>query len=119
MSDKKFEVGEFAYYVWGYGQTNVDWFKVVKRNEKSVWFVPVPAKKEYAGDMHGYSVPVDKPIERKVDWKFVDGDYQKVEMSAVFRRSVKVGFQGGEMAGEKFGNVYPWDGNKMFFSEWY
>lgn len=115
---KKFEVGEFAYYSWGYDQTNIDWFKVVKRNEKSVWFVPVPSQKDYSNSwMSGASVPVDEPILVKRDWKMVDGDWQQVEMPSEFRKSVKAGYN-SEIASGKFGNIYPWDGKPKFFSEW-
>lgn len=117
----KFEVGGFAYYSWGYDQTNIDWFKVVKRTDKSVWFVPVPAEKDYNNNgMSGDCVPVDKPILKKVDWKVVDGEYRQVEMSAEFRKNVKVSqWNGeGEVCRGDFGNIYPWDGKPKFFSEW-
>lgn len=114
---KKFEVGGFASYSWGYDQTNVDWFKVVRRNEKSVWFVPVPGQKGYSGSMHGESVPVDEPILVKRDWKMVDGDYQQVEMSSEFRKAVKGGYD-SEIASGDFGIIKPWDGQPRFFSEW-
>lgn len=117
----KFEVGGFAYYSWGYDQTNIDWFKVTRRNEKSVWFVPVPAEKDYNNNaMSGQSVPVDKPILKKVDWKMVNGEYQQVEMPTEFRKSVKISQWDGEeeFCGHHFGNIYPWNGKPQFFSEW-
>jgi hypothetical protein len=116
----KFEVGGFASYSWGYDQTNVDWFKVVRRNEKSVWFVPVASVRSYEGPMNGKSVPVDKPILTKVDWKEVDGDYQQVEVSTEFRKLVKVRswYDEREFASGDFGLICPWDGKPEFFSEW-
>lgn len=116
---KKFEVGDYAYYVWGYGQTNVDFFKVVKRNEKSVWFEAVKAKKVYEGDMHGYAVPSDEP-EFVVDGvEKVNGEWQNKFVQPKARRLIQVHQNGEEWAKEKFGHVYPWQGNKMFFSEWH
>lgn len=115
---QKFEVGNFAYAVWGYGQTNVDFFKVVKRNEKSVWLEAVKSQRVYEGDMHGYAVPVDAPrfetdgVEQDAHGKWVQKFVQPKH-----RKLVKVG-QDGEFAKERFGNVYPWQGHKMFFSEW-
>ena len=115
---EKFEVGSFAYYSWGYDQTNIDWFKVVKRNEKSVWFVPVKKDKDYSNSyMSGQSVPVDEPVLVKKDWKMVDGEIQEVEVSTEFRKLVKSGYM-GEVCGNDFGNIYPWDGKPKFFSEW-
>lgn len=123
MEQELFEVGKFAYYSWGYDQTNIDWFKVVKRNEKSVWFVPVPSKKEYSNSsMSGHSVPLDEPILVKKDWKKVGDDFELVEMSTIFRKNVKNyswrSGEGGELCGNSFGNIYPWNGKPQFFSEW-
>lgn len=55
---KNFEVGEIWYTSWGYEQTNVDFWQVVKSTEKTVWFRPI--KKEYTeeGFLRGHSVPV-------------------------------------------------------------
>ena len=116
-----FEVGGFAYYQWGYDQTNTDWFKVVRRNEKSVWFVPVSSGKDYSNSsMSGNSVPVDEPILTKEVWKRVDGDYQQVEVSSEFRKVVRVSSWNGEgeVCSGDHGNIYPWDGKPKFFSEW-
>lgn len=122
MSQEKFEVGGFAYYSWGYDQTNIDWFKVVRRNEKSVWFVPVKSAKEYNHFMSGQSVPVDEPILFKEDWKKVGDDYEKVLVSSEFRKSIKnyswQSGQGGEVARGDFGGIYPWDGRPKHFSEY-
>jgi hypothetical protein len=117
---EKFEVDGFAWYSWGYDQTNVDWFKVVKRNDKSVWFVPVPANKVYSGPMNGESVPVDEPLMFQAKWKMVDGDYQQVVVSSEFRKAVKMRSWNGEneFASGDYGLIYPWDGKPKFFSEW-
>jgi hypothetical protein len=113
-----FEVGQFAYYSWGYDQTNIDWFKVVKRNEKSIWFVPVPSGHNSThSSMSGDCVPIDKPILVKKDWKKIDGEHQLVEMPTQFRKNVKGGRK-GEICSGDYGLIYPWDGKPKFYSSW-
>lgn len=117
MTDAKFEVGGYAYYMWGYDQTNVDWFKVVRKTDKSVWFEEIQAEKHYEGSMHGSSRPLDVPRFRP-DWKQDEnGDFQQVEVQQTFRRLIQAGYK-GEVAAERFGNIYPWDGHPKSFSEW-
>lgn len=108
---KKFEVGKFASYSWGYGQTNVDFFQVIKRTEKSVWFVPVKSEKTYKGNMHGTAVPTHSAIWTYKEW---DGTHK----SNKFRKLVKNGFDETEVCAGRFGNIYPWRESPEFFSEW-
>lgn len=115
---RKFEVGGFAYYSWGYGQTNIEWFKVVRNNGKSVWLEAVKSQKSYDGDMHGSSQPVDEPrFSRELVYQ--DGDYVDVEVQESSRKKIHAGRDGSEMAAGRFGGIYPWDGRPKFFSEWY
>lgn len=117
MSNNKFEVGGYAYYIWGYDQTNVDWFKVVRKTDKSVWFEEIQAEKHYEGPMHGTSRPLDVPSFRN-DWKLDENDdFQQVEVQNKFRRLIQAGYQ-GELAANRFGNIYPWEGHSIHFSEW-
>lgn len=117
MSNDKFEVGGYAYYVWGYDQTNIDWFKVVRKTDKSVWFEEIQAEKHYEGPMHGTSRPLDVPKMRPNWAPNPDGDWEQIEVQDKFRRVIQAGYQ-GEVAGNRFGNIYPWDGHPKRFSEW-
>lgn len=117
MSDAKFEVGGYAYYMWGYDQTNVDWFKVVRKTDKSVWFEAIQAEKHYEGSMHGSSRPLDVPKFMPNYAVDEHGEYTKVELQDKFRRLIQAGYK-GEVAAERFGNIYPWDGHPKSFSEW-
>jgi hypothetical protein len=117
MSDAKFEVGGYAYCMWGYDQTNVDWFKVVRKTDKSVWFEEIQAEKHYEGSMHGSSRPLDVPKFRPDYVVDINGDYQRADVQRGFRRLIQAGYK-GEVAAERFGNIYPWDGHPKHFSEW-
>lgn len=58
---KKFNVGEYAYDSWGYDQTNIDFYKVVKRTEKTIWLQPVKGAIEKAEhSLAEYVVPSDE-----------------------------------------------------------
>jgi hypothetical protein len=113
----KFEVGGYAFYSWGYGQTNIDWFKVVRHNGKSVWFEAIQSEKHYEGSMHGYSRPADVP-RFNVKYEQQGEEWVNVQVQEKFRKVVKAGYK-GEIASGNFGNIYPWDGHPKFFSEWH
>lgn len=114
---EKFEVGGYAYYSWGYGQTNIDWFKVVKRNDKSVWLESVKGVRSYDGDMHGQSVPSDEVETYIVGLEEVDGQWRNKFEQLKMRKKIHAGYK-GECASGDYGNIYPWDGKPKFFSEW-
>jgi hypothetical protein len=98
---KEFKVDDFACYIWGYGQTNVDWFRVVKKSDKSVWFEEVKSERVYKGDMHGETSPT--------------GESKGLP---VFRRSLRQ-IRDTEVTANTHGNIYPWGGKPRFFSEWH
>ena len=62
QQDELIVVGGFMRSSWGYDQTNVDFYKVVRRTEKTVWLLEVQAESVWSED--GYRVlgvvPVDK-----------------------------------------------------------
>lgn len=51
------EVGDVLVSVWGYEQTNVDYYQVTRRSDSCVWARPITAQIEATGDMQGRSVP--------------------------------------------------------------
>jgi hypothetical protein len=116
---EKFKVGDFASYIWGYGQTNVDWFKVVKRSDKSVWLEGVKGVRTYDGDMHGNSVPSDEPEFLHDGVEKVDGEWRNKLKPWHVRKIIRVNPDGSELARGDYGNICPWDGEPRFFSEWY
>jgi hypothetical protein len=56
------KVGDILYSSWGYDQTNIEFFKVVKVSEFSVWIQEIGKKVvEVTGWAHQNVVPVDSP----------------------------------------------------------
>ena len=115
---EKFKVGDYASYIWGYGQTNVDWFKVVKRSDKSVWFEEVKGIRSYDGHMHGTSVPSDEPEFMHDGVEQVDGEWRNKLKQWKVRKVIRVRPDGSEVARGDYGSISPWDGEPRFFSEW-
>ena len=50
-------VGEIFVCSWGYGQTNVDYYKIIEVLNKSVVIAPIGQTRNYTGDMQGECVP--------------------------------------------------------------
>ncbi|HAP9351160.1 TPA: hypothetical protein IWJ17_002698, partial [Enterococcus faecium] len=60
-----YQVGDIFYSSWGYEQTNVTFWQIVKLTEKTAWFQPIQKKTvEHYSSMSGKVVPMkDKFIE--------------------------------------------------------
>ena len=54
------KVGDTFSAHWGYEQTNVDYYMVVKVTGKSAWLASLPASRKYDGPMSGTTSPVIK-----------------------------------------------------------
>ncbi|NBA54935.1 hypothetical protein [Enterococcus hirae] len=62
---KTYRIGDIFYNSWGYEQTNVTFWQIVKLTEKTAWFQPIQKKTiERYSSMSGKVVPMkDKFIE--------------------------------------------------------
>lgn len=56
------QVGDILVSSWGYDQTNIDFYKVVKATEKSVWLQPIKQQTvQQTGWLSENVMPVDEP----------------------------------------------------------
>ena len=63
------KIGDILYSSWGYDQTNIEFFKVVKVSEFSVWIQEVGSKiVEVTGWAHEKVIPGDSPEYQVRDW---------------------------------------------------
>jgi hypothetical protein len=63
------KVGDILYSSWGYDQTNIEFFKVVKTSEFSVWIQKVNSKVvEVTGWAHQDVVPTDSSTYEVKNW---------------------------------------------------
>jgi hypothetical protein len=116
---EKFVVGEFAYGSWGYDQTNIDFYLVVRRTEKTVWLQPVKSEiVQYVEFASEYVAPTSVPKQDLV-WgettkEMRSGDtltvreYEMVN-SPVEKYRVKNWDEGTEFICPRFGLIYPYD----------
>ena len=96
--------GDILYSSWGYEQTNIDFFEVVKATAKTVTVRKIKSEKTYTGDMSGTSKPVPGA--------FVEYSGQSVDI----RR--KVCNYGGRdfISITNYANAYPCDSKPKVFS---
>jgi hypothetical protein len=73
------KVGDILYSSWGYDQTNIEFFKVVKVSEFSVWIQEVGSKiVEVTGWAHEKVVPNDSPEYQVRNWDNVEDAFGNV-----------------------------------------
>ena len=67
------QIGDIFYSSWGYEQTNVTFWQIVKLTEKTAWFRPIKKQRiEAYTSMSGKTIPIpneftDYPLERTKD----------------------------------------------------
>lgn len=71
INDNEYQEGKILQSSWGYEQTNVDFYKIVKRTAKSVLLQEIGKIKTESGNMSGEAVPdisieIGKPFRRKL-----------------------------------------------------
>lgn len=72
-----FKVGEMVYNSWGYDQTNVDYYQVVKVSQSFVWLHEIAGEAKETGFMCGQSKPIkDSFVKGKqIERHKATGDY--------------------------------------------
>ena len=59
-SNQTVKIGDIYYCSWGYEQTNIDYYMVVKVTKNSAWLASLPDNRTYTGPMCGKCSPVVK-----------------------------------------------------------
>jgi len=97
------KVNDIFYSSWGYDQTNIDFYQVIKVMKKSVEIVPIHQNKEYTGPMIGETTPIKDSYnlseKRRVNVKIYNG-----------KPSFKV---------YSFANAYPYNNEPLTFTEYH
>lgn len=99
-------VGDILEYSWGYDQTNVDFFQVVKVSGSSLRLRPIQSKVSETGFMSGNSVPL------KGVWK------KNSIYPDEFTKRYKVDDEWGVVVKMDYGIATLWDGKPQRTS-WY
>lgn len=102
--ERKFIEGDYAYSSYGYDQTNISFYKVIKTTAHWVTLAPVAQLEIEAGPFTGWTTP-DTTSEPRIDKKFQ-------------RKIHRYDFSPGESAAyaTSYGIIYPYEGKPVMFS---
>ena len=102
-------VGTILYSSWGYDQTNIDFYKIVKASGKSVWIVPMKKNVNSAGWNDAEYVTPDSPIEFQEFRDYQTGE-RKIVPIVPERKLWNTKFGGVKLT--SFSGAYLWDGKQ-------
>ena len=110
------KVGDILYSSWGYDQTNIEFFKVVKVSEFSVWIQEIGKKVvEVTGWAHQNVVPVDSPEYQVRNWNKEKDDWDNVntfitKTHPIQRKKIQDYGDGYGVSLNSFSSAWIWDG---------
>lgn len=103
VNDADYQVGKIMYASWGYDQTNIDWYKIVKRSKSTVWLQPIGDMRNETHFMAGVSMP-----------------QENVNAGPIIRR--KLHMRDGKIIGcsfeQSYGWINAWDGKPKGYSSY-
>lgn len=112
-----FKVGDIVYNSWGYGQTNIDWYRVAKTSDRFVWLVQICGSSvpdEGVGPMSGMTQPaINVDSDDPTKWGIVDADKRGVLLNKSTRHAAT-----GSHITMRHGCCSKWDG-KPKYESWY
>ena len=110
------KVGDILYSSWGYDQTNIEFFKVVKVSEFSVWIQEIGKKVvEVTGWAHQNVVPVESPEYQVRNWNQEKDDWDNVntfitKTHPIQRKKIQDYGDGYGVSLNSFSSAWIWDG---------
>ena len=110
------KVGDILYSSWGYDQTNIEFFKVVRVSEFSVWIQEIGKKVvEVTGWAHQNVVPVDSPEYQVRNWDKEKDDWDNVneyitKTHPIQRKKIQAYGDGYGVSLNSFSSAWLWDG---------
>ena len=113
---EKPEVGQILYSSWGYDQTNIDFYQIVRVSDKgTVWIQPMSKKSETVG-WEQYSVVPGEVITQKESWNWVvkvneDGSVYRDRVAEVFEvKPSRHKWHGDGVTLNSYSGAWVWDG---------
>jgi hypothetical protein len=110
------KVGDILYSSWGYDQTNIEFFKVVKVSEFSVWIQEIGKKVvEVTGWAHQNVVPVDSAEYQVRNWDNEKDDWDNVntfitKTHPIQRKKIQASHATYGVSLNSFSSAWVWDG---------
>jgi hypothetical protein len=99
-------VGEIFVCSWGYGQTNIDYYKIIEVLNKSVVIAPIGQTRNYTGSMQGECVPDPTKVGTKRMTKRINSYSTKAGNNVCLKIN-------------SFSTAFKWNGKTNIFTEWY
>jgi hypothetical protein len=96
--EQELNVGTIVVNSWGWEQTNVDFYQIVRKTPKSVWVKKLPATVEQNGFMSGMAMPTGEPVGEEIG-------------------PCRINKRGG-ISVSKYGGTSVWNGKPQYAS-WY
>lgn len=106
-----YQVGDIFYSSWGYEQTNVTFWQIVKLTEKTAWFRPV---KKQTIDIHTSMSGTTAPIPNE----FIDYPLAKTKDSIV-RKRINPNHPNELYGNRSWDTFYRYDGQPVYESSYY
>jgi hypothetical protein len=102
-------VGDILYSSWGYDQTNIEFFKVVKVSDYSVWIQQVGSQiTEITGWAHEKVIPTDSSEYQVRIWE-KPGEYE-TKTYPIKRHKIQSWSEGYGVNLNSFSSAWIWDG---------
>lgn len=117
MTKDNYQVGAIIDSSWGYDQTNIDFYRIEKRTNQTVWLMPMRSKHvEDTGWLQGKKVP----SEPKSLGDYEVGCSQSRWDGKLIRRKLSINKETGEVRGLSIchGWASYWDGNPSWYSQY-
>lgn len=102
------EVGDIFYSMWGYDQTNVDFYQVVKKTAKMITLRPIEAESTETGPWQYEKVP--KPGVFRTGYDLVPEQGKRFKMQGYSDRPM--------VSLTSFADAYLWDGKPLSATSW-
>lgn len=100
------DVGQIFVCSWGYGQTNIDYYKVIEVLNKSVVIAPIGQTRKYTGSMQGECVPDSTKVGTKRITKRINSYSTKDGTNVCLKIN-------------SFSTAFKWNGKTNIFTEWH
>lgn len=102
------KVGDILYSSWGYDQTNIEFFKVVKTSEFSVWIQKVGSQVvEVTGWAHQNVIPTDSSDYEVRNW---EGEGYITKTHSIKRHKIQSWGEGYGVSLNSYASAWLWDG---------
>lgn len=98
-------VGDVFECSWGYDQTNVDFYQITRKTEKTVWARRISAKRSPSGWLQNFVVPTRND--------FLEKRHEFDDRHLEIKRRLNYGPYGAYFAVNRFSSAVKWNGDAL------